>query len=92
MPIGFKTNVYYLPHRAVLKEDRRTTKVCIVFDASAKYKSELSLNEVLDTGPCLLLRIFDILLRFRLIKIAKVSDIKQAFLQICMCGNNRNYL
>ena len=92
VPIGFKTsNVHYLPHRAVIKEDRETTKVCIVFDASAKYKNELSLNEVLDPGPCLLPHIFDILLRFRLGKIAMVSDIKQAFLQICMDENDRNY-
>ena len=90
VPIDFKTvNVHCLPHRAVVKEDRETTKVRIVFDASAKYKNELSVS---DPGPCLLPHIFDILLRFRLGKIAMVSDIKQAFLQICMDENDRNYL
>ena len=50
VPIDFKTdNVHYLPHRAVVKEDRETTKVRNVFDVSAKYKNELSLNEVF--GP-----------------------------------------
>ena len=50
VPIDFKTdNVHYLPHRAVVKEDGETTKARNVFDASAKYKNKLSLNEVF--GP-----------------------------------------
>ena len=49
-------------------------------------------NIKIDPSPCLLPHIFDILLRFRLGKIAMVSDIKQAFLQICMDQNDRNYL
>ena len=39
--------VVYLPHKEVIKEDRSTTKLMIVFDASAKYKGTSSLNEVL---------------------------------------------
>ena len=30
--------VHYLPHRAVVSEERETAKVPVVFDASAKYK------------------------------------------------------
>ena len=30
--------VSYLPHRAVIREDKTTTKVRVVFDASAKNK------------------------------------------------------
>ena len=37
------TNCHYLPHRPIVREDRSTTKIRIVFDASAKYHDEKSL-------------------------------------------------
>ncbi|XP_067217392.1 uncharacterized protein [Linepithema humile] len=37
---------YYLPHHAVLKPDSDTTRLRVVFDASSKTSSELSLNDV----------------------------------------------
>ena len=58
--------VHYLPHRAVVREERETTKVPVVFGAWLKYKSFLSFNELLDPGSCLLSPLFDILVRFRL--------------------------
>ena len=84
--------VHYLPHRAVVRDERETTKVRVVFDASAKYKGFPSLNELLDPGPCLLPHLFDILIRFRLGKIALISDIKQAFLQIQIDTEHRDFL
>ena len=38
-------NVHYLPHRAVIKNERDTTKIRVVFDASAKSPKQPSLNE-----------------------------------------------
>ena len=37
----------YLPHRAVIRDDKETTKVRVVFDASAKEKENQSLNDCL---------------------------------------------
>ena len=75
--------VHYLPHRPVIREDRETTKVRIVFDAASKVsKDEPSLNECLYSGPCLLPSLYEILLRFRMGKIGLVSDVQQAFLNI----------
>ena len=47
-------SVHYLPHRAVARQNRDTTKVRIVFDASAHVYNEPSLNDVLYSGPCML--------------------------------------
>ena len=86
-------NVHYLPHTAVVKNDRETTKVRIVFDASSKAnRGEPSLNECLYSGPCTLPLIYDILLKFRLGKIGIVSDVQQAFLNIEIAEEHRNLL
>ena len=91
-PINKTDAVHYLPHRAVVKEDRETAKTRIAFDAFAKHQNEKSLNDMLDPGPCLLPRIFDILVRFRLGKIGIVADIKKAFLQIAIDEDHRDFL
>ena len=74
---------HYIPHHAVVNPAKATTKVRVVYDASAKCKPEnKSLNECLYRGPILLQDLTGILLRFRLNKIALVADIEKAFLQI----------
>jgi hypothetical protein len=83
--------VHYLPHRPVIREDKETTKIRAVFDASCKVNGP-SLNECLYSGPNLLARIFDILIRFRLNRIGILADIKQAFLNIAISSEHRNYL
>ena len=74
--------IRYLPHRPVIKPNRETTKVRIVFDASTHVKNEPCLNDILEPGPSLIPLILDILLRFRTGKIALIADMKQEFLQI----------
>ena len=44
--------IAYLPHRAVINEGKSSTKIRIVYDASAKTGS-CSLNDCLYKGPCL---------------------------------------
>ena len=89
-PMG-RGMVHYLPHRPVVREDKSTTKIRAVFDASATTDGTC-LNDCLYPGPNLLLKIFDILLRFRLNKIAIVADIKQAFLNIGIHKEDQDYL
>ena len=51
-----KTNnkEFYLPHKAVIRETAETTKLRVVFDASAKADNAVpSLNDCLETGPSL---------------------------------------
>ncbi|XP_060875913.1 uncharacterized protein LOC132949153 [Metopolophium dirhodum] len=42
---------YYIPHHCVLKPDSLTTKLRVVFNASAKTSAGISLNESMHTGP-----------------------------------------
>ena len=66
-----------IPHRAVIRSDRKTTKVRIVFDASAKNKWN-SLNECLMKGPCLTPLLFDVFLRSRAGNIGLIADIEKS--------------
>ena len=44
------SRIHYLPYHAVVRQDKSTTKLRIVYDASAKADGP-SLNECLYTGP-----------------------------------------
>lgn len=82
---------HYIPHHAVLKPGKATTKLKIVYDASAQSNKEnKSLNECLHRGPVFLQDLCGILLRFRLNKIGIVADIEKAFLQIGLQRNQRD--
>ena len=69
-----------MPHHAVVRQDKTTTKLCIIYDASAKSDGP-SLNECLHKGPKFNL---DLLLRFRLYRIALMADVEKAFLMIAV--------
>ncbi|XP_065224344.1 uncharacterized protein LOC135848372 [Planococcus citri] len=70
---------YYIPHLPVLREDSSTTKLRVVFNASAKNKSGLSLNDILLNGPIRQSFLFDILIRWRIFLIAFSADIKMMY-------------
>ena len=63
-PADNKELVHYFPHHSVVCEDKETTKVRAVFDASSKMKTQPSLNDVPHSGPGLLPFLQEILLRF----------------------------
>ena len=83
--------VHYLPHHAVIKQDKQTTKLRVVYDASAKSTGP-SLNECLHIGPKFNQRIFEILVRFRLHASAFIADIEKAFLMISVDKRDRDVL
>ena len=83
--------VTYLPHRTISKEDRQTTKLRVVFDASAKNAGPC-LKDCLYKGPCLVPILYDMLVRFRINNVAIVADIMQAFLQVIVAAEDRDYL
>ena len=83
--------VHYLPHHGVLRTDKTTTKLRVVYDASAK-SDGASLNDCLHKGPKFNQLILDILLRFRSYKIALTADVEKAFLMISIDESDRDVL
>lgn len=73
---------YYMPHHALLKPTSSTTKLRVVFDASAKSSNQLSLNDVLKVGPIVQQPLFSIILRFRKYKFVFCTDIAKMYRQI----------
>ena len=73
--------VHYIPHHAVIRRDKETIKMRIVFDASSKTEG-VSLNGCLNSEPCLVPNLFDVLFHFKCHQIALISDTEKAFCQL----------
>ncbi|KAL7824556.1 hypothetical protein SRHO_G00098450 [Serrasalmus rhombeus] len=84
------SQTYYLPHHAVLRKDKATTKLRVVFDASSHEEGSPSLNDCLLTGPNLNPDLMSVLIKFRLHEVAYMADIKKAFLQISLTERDRD--
>lgn len=77
-----KKHVYYLPHHPVVRENSLTTKLRVVFDASAKTTTGKSLNDILYAGPTVQDDLINIMIRFRTKKIVFCADIEKMYRQI----------
>ena len=75
-PAKYKTvRTHYLLHQRVVQQDKQTTKLRVVYSASAKTDGP-SLNDCLYTSPDFGQNILDILLRFQLHQFALVRDVE----------------
>ncbi|XP_049878086.1 uncharacterized protein LOC126375230 isoform X4 [Pectinophora gossypiella] len=81
---------YFMPHHAVIRESSETTKLRVVFDASAKTKSNKSLNDIQAIGPTVQDELFDILIRFRQHKYVLSGDIAKMYRQIMIDESQRH--
>lgn len=82
---------YYIPHHAVIKNSSTTTKLRVVFDASAKTSTDLSLNKVLMVGATIQDKLFEHLLRFRTHVFVITADIEKMYRQIWIAPEDRRY-
>lgn len=82
--------IYYIPHHCVLRPESSTTKLRVVFDASAKVAG-ISLNETLLVGEKLQQNLIGVLLRFRVHAVVFTADIKQMYRQILINPDHRDY-
>ena len=86
-----ESDIHYIPHHVVVREDKLTTKLRIVYDASARMNGQ-SLNDCLYAGPTFRQKILDVLIRFRVHNVALVADIDKAFLMISIDEKDRDTL
>ena len=70
---------YYMPMHAVRKGSTTTTKIRVVFDASARSMSGSSLNDQFLVGPTMHASLIDVLIRFRLHKVAMATDVSKMY-------------
>ncbi|XP_055910658.1 uncharacterized protein LOC129945022 [Eupeodes corollae] len=80
--LNLSTQHFYLPHHAVVKPDSASTKVRVVFNASASTNKGHSLNDFLCTGPALQNDLQTILLKWRQYPYVFNSDIEKMYRQI----------
>ena len=83
--------VHYIPHHALIRQDKATTKLRVVYDASARSRGP-SLDDCLYSGPPLTQNIVDIMLRLRAHKVALTGYIEKAFLVIHVAESDRDAL
>ncbi|XP_076384154.1 uncharacterized protein LOC143262078 [Megalopta genalis] len=82
---------FYLPHHAVIKPTSSTTKCRVVFDASAKSDTGISLNDALEVGPTIQDDLFSLLLRFRSHAYVLTGDIEKMYRQFLIRPEDRPY-
>ncbi|XP_076293042.1 uncharacterized protein LOC143215116 [Lasioglossum baleicum] len=85
------TTGYYMPHHAVVKVTSTTTKIRVVFDASAKSPKNMSLNDGLMVGPTIQDKRFEHLLRFRTYSYVITADIEKMYRQVLVHPQDRKY-
>lgn len=87
-----KEKAVYLPHHAVVRDDKETSKTRVVFDASAKGTNHTSLNDELLVGPQLQDDLRNLIMRWRLKRVCYASDIQMMYRQVLVeKGDADNY-
>ena len=84
---------FYIPYKPAVRESAETTKLRVVYDASARAQSGApSLNECLNPVPPLQNQLWSVLVRARFHPVVIAGDIKQAFLQVRIREDDRDAL
>lgn len=88
---GSESSKYLIPHHSILRPESSSTPLRVVFDASAKTSTNISLNDILLTGKNLYCDILSIILNFRLFEYALTSDICKMYRAILIRPCDRKY-
>lgn len=81
---------YFVPHHAVMREKSESTKLRVVYDASCRTSSGLSINDIQMVGPNIQDSLFNILLRFRQHMYVLSGDIEKMYRQTAISEPDRD--
>lgn len=81
----------YLPHHAVIREDKTTTKVRVVFDASCKGSNGVSLNDLLMVGPTLQPELRHLIMCWRKYPVCLIADIVKMYRMVRVTNDDTDY-
>ncbi|XP_037931322.1 uncharacterized protein LOC119666116 [Teleopsis dalmanni] len=82
---------YFIPHQCVLRPQSTSTKLRVVFDASSRTSTPLSLNDILVVGPTIQEELYTTLLRFRMHKYALTAEITKMYRQVLIDEADRAF-
>lgn len=85
-----KNEGVYMPHHPVIREEKETTKVRPVFNASQKGTNGISLNDELLVGPQLQTDMRSLIIRWRSRRICFVADIQKMYRCILVTKEDRD--
>ena len=85
------SETFYLPMHGVHKSTSTTTKLRVVFDASCKSSTGVSLNDTLCVGPMLHPSLEQILLKFRTYRVALNGDISKMYREILLAPADQQF-
>lgn len=88
---NYNEEFYYLPHHSVIKESSNTTKMRIVFNASAKTTSGLSFNDIVHVGPTIQTSTFNLHIKFRLHEVVLTGDIEKMYRMVKVRPEDQRY-
>ncbi|CAI6355627.1 unnamed protein product [Macrosiphum euphorbiae] len=77
-----RSSTFYLPLHPVIKLSSLITELRVVFDASAKSTSNLSLNDLLLCGPIVQDDLVTILMQFHKYQFVIKADVEKIFLDL----------
>ena len=91
--LGFHelTNGFFIPTFMVVREDKSTTKFRLIVNGKFEFEGR-SINDYLLSGPNVMNRLADVLLRFRYHKYVLTCDIANMFLRVKVPEKDRKYL
>ena len=85
----YKGPVNYIPHHAVLRPEKKSTPVRIVFNSSSVFQGH-QLNDYWMKGPDLLNNLFGVSLRFREREVALIGDISKMYHRILILEQDQH--
>ena len=78
---NYQGPVHYIPHHAVVRPEKKSTPIRIVFNSSCMFQGH-QLNDYWMKGPDMLNNLFGVVLRFREREVALLGDISKMYHRI----------